>query len=256
MTSSRLFSRAALVIALFSAAEMPAQNASGSLDSDALVVVGAGAAGSWVTEYELANGELASIQALVGPAPFAVPCPPLQACEQAVVGVPGRGAAKISSIPYSRTFVGSTFVTVPTGSLPTVRARIVNSNRPSQAIELPVVRLSTIASFNASELFFPTATRTPTAHSNLVLSELSLTAPVSLRVEVYSAGGTLVGARAFDIDLGNSIFLVDVLGQLGVLDLADGQVRVVKTGGGGLLWGLLATVTSDGQVFVSLGRNP
>ncbi len=256
MAFSHVFSRAVLVFAFFGAAEMPAQSASGSLDSDALVVVGAGAAGSWVTEYELANGDPASIQALVGPAPFGVPCPPLQACEQAGVGIPGRGTAKISNVLYSRTFVGSTFVTAAGATLPTVRARIINSNRPSQAIELPVTRLSTISALNPSELVFPTAARTSTAHSNLVLSELSLTAPVSLRVEAYSADGTLVGTRVFDVDRGNSIFLVDVLSQLGVLDFANGQVRVVKIGGGGLLWGLLATVTSDGQVFVSLGRNP
>lgn len=61
-----------------------AQDASGLRDADALVVIGAGAAGPWVTEYELANPDAAPIQALIGPAPFAVPCPPLQACEQAV----------------------------------------------------------------------------------------------------------------------------------------------------------------------------
>lgn len=224
--------------------------------SDALVVVGAGAAGPWVTEYEFANRDISTAQVHVGPAPFSVPCPPLQPCEQASVSIPGRGVAKVPALPYGRTFVGSTFVTVANADLPTVRARIVNSSRLAQSIELPVTRLSTITALNPSELVFPTAARTGTAHSNLVLSELSHSAALTVRVEAYSAEGTLLGAADLGLERGNSLFIIDVLGTLGITGLANGQVRVTRIEGAGLLWGLLATVTSEGQVFASLGVNP
>lgn len=242
---------AAFLLALF-----VAHRAVLAQDPEALVVVGAGAAGPWVTEYEFANRDTSTAQVHVGPAPFSVPCPPLQPCEQSSVSLPGRGVAKVPALPYGRTFVGSTFVTVANAALPTVRARIINSSRPAQSIELPVTRLSTIRALNPSELVFPTAVRTGTAHSNLVLSELSLAAPLTVRVEAHSAEGRLLGAANFVLERGNSLFIVDVIGALGIAELASGQVRVTRMEGTGLLWGLLATVTDEGQIFATLGINP
>jgi hypothetical protein len=90
----------------------------------------------------------------------------------------------------------------------------------------------------------------------LVLSELSLAAPLTVRVEAYSAEGRLLGAADFGLERGNSLFIVDVLGTLGIAELASGQVHVTRMEGAGLLWGLLATVTAEGQVFATLGINP
>jgi hypothetical protein len=52
-----------------------------------------------------------------------------------------------------------------------------------------------------------------------------------------------------------TLFLVDVLGQLGVAELDGGQIRVTRVGGDGLLWGLLTRVYDDGRVSASPGRN-
>jgi hypothetical protein len=65
-----------------------------------------------------------------------------------------------------------------------------------------------------------------------------------------------MGSAAFDLSTGSTLFLVDVLARLGVPSLKDGQIRVTKTGGTGLIWGLLATVSDEGRVSVSLGTNP
>ena len=48
----------------------------------------------------------------------------------------------------------------------------------------------------------------------------------------------------------------DVLGQLGVTDLVDGQLRVTKISGDGLMWGTMSTLYLDGGVAVSTGANP
>lgn len=247
----RIATSATLAICLGSAASAQGSPANG----DALVIIGAGAAGTWATEYEFANRDSSPAQVQVGPAPFSIPCAPLQGCEQATITVSGRGIAKIPSLPYTRTFVGSTFV-VSDGNLPTVRARIVNTAIPTQAIELPATRLSTILALNPPELVFPTLTRTGEAHSNLVLSELTRLSPIEIRVEAYSPEGILRGSRTYELASGGSLFLVDVLQELAISTLAEGQLRVIKTGGEGVLWGLLATVTHDAQVFVTLGRNP
>lgn len=81
-------------------------------------------------------------------------------------------------------------------------------------------------------------------------------------VEAFSASGQFLGslpvaitADPLNVD-GRAIFLVDALSQLGVTDLEAGQIRVTKTGGDGVMWGLLATVYGDGRVIVSTGKNP
>ncbi len=53
-----------------------------------------------------------------------------------------------------------------------------------------------------------------------------------------------------------SLFLIDVLQQLGVGELDGGQIRVTKTAGIGLMRGVLATLSDDGRVSLSLGANP
>ena len=79
---------------------------------------------------------------------------------------------------------------------------------------------------------------------------------LSVRVEAYSPAGDSLGSAGFDLSNGTTLFLVDVLVQLGVSELDGGQIRVTKTGGNGLMWGLLATLTDDGGVTVSPGLNP
>jgi hypothetical protein len=142
---------------------------------------------------------------------------------------------------------------------PTVIARVVNRDRPTQTIELPVVRRSTIEALNPTVLAFPSANRSAGSHSNLILSEVSWVEgrTLSLLVEAYSAAGELLGSpAAFEVTTGGTLFVIDVLQQLGVSELDGGQIRVTKTGGTGLMWGLLATVYDEGRVSVSPGLNP
>jgi len=230
------------------------------LGSDSLVAIGAGFSGNWDTDFELVNAEGRAVGMTVR-----IPGP--RACgicfnPTTTVDVPAHGTFSLTArdVPFvpegAQTFYVSLSLPIGPEELPTTRARIVNRARPTQAIEIPVVRLSTLERMNPSVLAFPGATRTPTAHSNLVLSEVGLVFPVGGRIEAFDAAGAPRGVMSFSLYPGQSVFLVDVLRQLGVAGLEGGQIRVTKTEGIGLLWGLLATLTDDGGVAVSVGANP
>ena len=68
--------------------------------------------------------------------------------------------------------------------------------------------------------------------------------------------GERLGSTTRTIAAGETLFLVDVLARLGAGGISEGQIRVTKTGGGGILWGLLSTVSDDGRVSVAVGRYP
>jgi hypothetical protein len=231
-----------------------------ALPPDALVIVGAGYQPPWDTDLELANGQENELAVLVSQVPYSLT--PCLSCPEWPVSLPARGTAKATA-QQALTAGGAGGPAIRTlyvsGSiLPTVTARIVNRDRPTQTIELPVVRRSTIEALNPTVMAFPSASRLPDSHSNLVLSEVSWEEgrTLSLLVEAYSPAGDRLGSAAFDLSTGRTLFLVDVLNQLGVSALDNGQIRVTKTGGTGLMWGLLATVSDDGRVSVSPGLNP
>jgi hypothetical protein len=89
-----------------------------------------------------------------------------------------------------------------------------------------------------------------------VLAEVSVDDEITVRVEAFSSDGDLLGGRSFRIERGTTVFLVDVVAQLGVSELDGGQIRITRTGGNGLPWGLLSTLSDDGRISVSAGWNP
>jgi hypothetical protein len=116
-----------------------------------------------------------------------------------------------------------------------------------------------------STLVFPGVARTQAGtHSNLLITEISSLSYLRLTnnnlqvlVEAFSDTGQPVGSGSFSVvgDAG-SVYLVDILGRLGVSELPTGQIRLTKTGGGGIMWGYLFTAKSDGTFTVSLGATP
>ena len=236
-------------------------NRIGRLGADWLVAVGAGHAGAWDTRFSLANAREQNVTTSVGLRPSGV-CPGICLPHPATFSISGRGTLTVSAsnTPTFETF--DTFVVTtalsPDEDLPITRARIVNRNVPSRSAEIPVMRFSTIRKLNPSVLTFPGASRGPGSYSNLVLAEVSGEGAVlSLSIQAYSAGGEPAGA-SYPISLGvnQTIELVDVLSVLGISTLDGGQIRVTKTGGTGLLWGLLATSSDDGTLSTSSGINP
>ncbi len=232
------------------------------LAGDSLVIIGAGYQPPWDTDIELANGEGDELQLLVSQWPYSVS--PCLSCPYSVVTVPARGTGKVTA---REALIGAavggpgirTLYVLTETARPTVIARVVNRDRPTQTIELPVVRRSTIEALNPTVLSFPSAKRSADSHSNLILSEVSWVEgrTLSLLVEAYSAAGERLGSpAALEVTTGDTLFLSDVIARLGVSELDNGQIRVTKTGGTGLMWGVLAMVYDEGRVSVSLGVNP
>ena len=231
--------------------------ASARHDVDVLVALGAGVAGTWETEFEFANPDsLHAVNVFAGeqPHPFVCVTAP---CGIAFASLPRTGTAQIvtRSTDFGR-FTGRLFVGADDAEeLPTVKARVVNRARPQQAIELPLYRRSTLVQLDPLVLSFPNAQRTQTSHSNLFVSEIELVSGIDVLVEAFSPSGELLGTLNLSLAAGETVFLQDVLAEMGIDLHADGQIRLTRSGGG-VMWGLLATVYDDGHVTVSAGTHP
>lgn len=253
----------ALLVPLVASSSVRALEAGGLPSPDLLVIVGAGYAPPWDTDIEFANGKTGSVEAVVSGVPASLS--PCLSCPEWRVSIPPGGTAHATAeLALTASGTGlpaiQTLYVVPlTGpDPPTVTARVVNRARPTQTIELPVIRYSTLETLSPSVLAFPSATRTSTARTNLILAEATFFKTLSGTLEVFSSAGLLLGSGTFEIAPGRhrTLFLMDVLQTLGVPHLEGGQIRVTKTGGDGLLWGVLATVHEDGTVSISPGVNP
>jgi hypothetical protein len=114
-------------------------------------------------------------------------------------------------------------------------------------------------------LVFPSALRTAAGgHSNLLIAEVGsgsglrvgLVTGLQLQVEAFSADGQSLGRSTFNVAPGAPLYLVDVLGMLGVGNASQAQVRVTQTGGDGIMWAYLITVADDGDIGISTGATP
>lgn len=226
-------------------------------DADVLVALGAGVTGTWETEFEFANPDDGNAVVFAGeqPHPFVCVTSP---CGIAYAPLPRTGTARIVTRTADfGTYTGRLFVGADDAEdLPTVKARVVNRARPSQAIELPLYRRSTLVTLNPLFLSFPGAQRLPGAHSNLFVSEIGLTASINVRIEAFASSGERLGQEIRSLAAGETVFLPDVLPRLNVTELSEGQIRLTRTSGGGVMWGLLATVFDDGRVSVTAGKHP
>lgn len=226
-------------------------------DADVLVAIEAGVAGTWETEIDYASLEDRPLSVFAGeqPHPFVCVTSP---CGIAYSQLPRNGTTRIvaTSTDFGR-FTGRLFLgSDDAEELPTVQARVVNRARPSQAIELPLFRRSTLVALNAGVLAFPFRIGAAGDHSNLFVSEIGLSSDLSVKIEAFAFSGELLGSTTRTIAPRETLFFVDVLARLGVTGISQGQIRVTKTGGGGILWALLSTVSDDGRVSVAVGRHP
>jgi hypothetical protein len=80
--------------------------------------------------------------------------------------------------------------------------------------------------------------------------------PTTVRIEAFSPAGDLLATLDRPFQPYPWIDLFDILNQLGIGGLEDGQIRVTRTSGNGALWGILTTLGTDGSVAVSTGLNP
>jgi virginiamycin B lyase len=244
-------------------------NAIGRLSDDFILAVGAGHVGAWDTEFEVSTNDGLPPQARVGLAPPSVcplSCPDPGIVLELSAGEVRVNASDIASDGREIDSFGFRISGYPFGGitdLPDVVARIVNRNRPGQTAELPLVRYWMVADRNPSVLRFP-AVRAKGIHSNLLIAGVSnlfaiFGPPMTLSVEAVAFGVSLAGAQ-MTLYTGQTRMLVDLLGALGLPNF-DGEIRVTRVDGSGLIWGLLATVHDDGGLelippTVSTGGDP
>lgn len=235
------------------------------IQPDAVVIPGAGTSGRWETQVEVANVATGEASVFAGVySRFSCVSLGIQ-IPAAGIGLAQNGSGKMlldtSVISGLRTFYVRNTVE---GVLPLVRARIYNRDSRSQSTDLPAIRLSTLTKLNPETLSFPGAVRSASARTNLLIAELSverllLDSPVPAvrtRVDVLGSDGVLLASGEFDVTSGTCLYLVDIIGRLGVTSLQDGQIRVTKLGNQGLLWGYSARIDSDGALSTFSGLNP
>lgn len=234
-------------------------------EDPALVIPGAGFTGTWDTEILIGNPLDTTMNVAVSPVRLSSqftgcqsdPCPPPFGVS---VALPAHGQRVVH---YSDIFVGVAALYVSnldsgTTQLPIVRARAYAVAQPSRAMELPIVTYATLVARGGAPMVFVGVYRsTGGAHSNLALAETAnlVGSDATVRIDAIDENGQTIGSMNRSIILGQAIFLVDVLGQMGVSEFS-GQIRVTQTGGNGVLDGALATLTPDGGFAVSSGFNP
>jgi hypothetical protein len=215
------------------------------------VVSGASVSSTWDTELVLGDSSsLADVPHNPGPdvslTNYAVPR--AVACVQHLL--PGGSAAFTVSSLDGCFSEGSANLYL-SGSLPGVSARIFDRGNPSRSADLPIP-LS--LSRSLTQLVFPFES-TSGSHQNLFLTEVAQVHPVQLKVEIWSASGSLLSTRSVSLTSGENRLLGDLLGAFGS-SVHAGQIRVTKNGGDGIFWGLLAALGSDGSFTITPGVNP
>jgi hypothetical protein len=230
--------------------------------ADSLVIAGAGFAGKWDTEVDIANVSSNPIQVTLSiqGLPLAVPCPPN--CPGKTYDVPARGTITVKASDFlGAIYAGPQMVRVETaqgGPLPVVHARSTSSVSTCEFAELPVVRSASIEAMVVPVLVFPGVVRDGSTYSNLILETLGGAGAV-VEVELVDADGTSLGTNTYVIpgeSTSSAFTLVDVAKAFGMDTLPLGQVRATMVGGTGVLWGALSTISADGSVRVTVGANP
>ena len=252
---------------LLLASSAPAQTAG-------VIVSGVGASGPWGTSLDFANPGSTPLRFNLIPDRrqcVAAPCDYV---------IPPNGTLTIG--PEGLQGPLQTIIAVPEegSTTPVVRAHVLDAVARRGAELLAVSARSILGRDNAQELNFPAVTRNATTHSNLLLAGIPATPDrfpsdtFAAVIDLYDRDGNLAGSKFVTNDCGllgeapsvcPDVFLVDVVAQLGVEAIEGGQLRVFKIQidppgapfhDAAVLWGELATVSSDGASAVIGGANP
>lgn len=224
-----------------------APNALGWVAHDASVVAGAGTFDGWEAVLSYSNADVRPTELVASflrePITICGVCP-----WQGYASLPGHGTDSVNvrtgpTLVFSRSY--------DRGEVPTQRARARYAPMPERATDLPAVRLSTINGHDPQILVFAGATRSAISRSNLWLADVWQQGGLSVRIEVLSSSGVLLGSETHSGTRGG---FIDYLDRLGIRELANGQIRVTKTGGEALLWGTMTTLDGD-AIVTDVGRN-
>jgi hypothetical protein len=230
--------------------------ASGLANSEVLVVLGAGDQGPWVTEFVLANNQPAGILVGIGATPEVLEACPSECTTQRPVTLSANGTVTVEG-PVDGFPVE--FIKAVAAPTPPARARIFNSSNPQQAVDLPVFRLADLLALNPNQLVFGVGSQV--LRTNLLLANLRDAnhfdgSDVTVSIEAFSADGQQLASRGLTVPFGQPVYVVNIGQFLGIPNPAGGQIRVSKTAGTGVFWGILPSVNADGTISITLGEVP
>jgi hypothetical protein len=236
----------------------PAAPTAAEEGSDTLVFAGTIQAGPWQTQFLVGNRTAVPVEAYVGSDPVVPgacppPCPGTRFLE-----VPANGLRTTTEPSVG---LGTTYVSTTTNiEVPAISARIGNLDVPAETVDVPWVKLSTIVAANPTQLTFVGARQGSAGRSNLVLANVRRSprptfrgGDIAAQVDAFAADGSPVGSMVVTLIYGQTVFLGQILKQVGITELPNGVLRVTKTGGDGILWGVLYSVDAGGALFATLG---
>lgn len=251
---------------------------SGSLArADSAVIIGAGRVGTWSTTGYVTNPNPSAESLSVDAVPL--PCPPPLLCPIVAVTVPPLGSASLDDK------LGGGFQTLYVSQLepqppafPLVHASLVNSLdfggsfTYNRSVDIPVVLLSRLIAADLSTLNFGGLHQEavplvcalgapcfgPLAHSTLVLGNIQRSDGISgedlpVTLELFDQDGNLLGSGSLTIPYGETVAFQPLPYLLPPDSLS--QLRVTRTSGRALMWGVLYTQQIDGAVTASAGVN-
>lgn len=226
-----------------------------------VVVYGAGSAGLWITELTFSNTTAEETTVGIFDAPIDI-CHPNAQC-YVFATIPPRGTV---SVDYQgnllRSGVGAAYIFTGTDPLTvSVQARAHDTTTACATVDLPVLSVDTLVALNPDSLVLPGARRGAGAHSNLLVANVFhrdglARGPLEIGIEAFASDGSFLGGTSVAVPYGETQFMNDVLGALGVSEVANGQVRLTKLSGDGVMWAMMPITRSDGSRSVSLGVAP
>lgn len=240
-----------------------------ALRGQSLIIAGGGFVGVWDTEIDIANpsGIPSDITLSIRGIPSLGPC---NCAGPVTYTLPANGTIRVLASDFlGGPYAGPQMIRLdqvpvvgdgPQPALPIVHARAVSQASSCQFAELPVTREETLQALNPSALAFPGASRLAGVYSNLILEFVGGSGgPGEALLELFDRDGVSRGSATISVAGEMTVqatTVVDIVGFLGVAELDGGQMRVTKTSGDGVLWGVLTTVGAEGSLRVSVGANP
>jgi len=229
---------------------------------DAIVFSGTTSTSGWRTDITVGNPTQSQIYIILSYDPNSSPCNPLLGCPAGVrFANPPPNGSGTEEAPGANGPISTTYATGPTSILSTVSARITRTDRPEIGVDIPAVRLSSILAANPKQLLFAGARQGTAGRSNLVLTnvrtipELRGAHDIDVRIDAFAADGTFVGSLDETLIAGQTLFIGQVLSQMGVSELPTGTLRVTVVSGDGVLWGVLYSVDAAGSISATVGAN-
>lgn len=97
--------------------------------------------------------------------------------------------------------------------------------------------------------------------SNLVVANVpdpggALSETLTLGIEALDSAGDVMGQSQVTVPPGETLFLRDLVATLTASELENGQVRVTKLAGDGVMWAIMPVTRADDSVSVGVGQAP